>query len=402
MNNWKRTFYIIWTGQLFSTLSSSIVGYAVVFWLSIKTGSAEVLAYAMIAALMPYIVLGMFAGVFVDRWDRKRTMIFADSFIAFCTAILCLMFYLGKVEIWQVYILLSLRSAGSAFHMPAMQASIPLLAPESQLMRVAGINQMIASVSNIAGPALAALFITVMDMTYVLMFDIAGAAIACTSLLFVTIPNPEKKDTGKERNIPREIKEGMGAIFSVKGLPWLFSFDVIITSAIIPIAALFPLMTLKYFMGNTFQMSIIEMSWGVGALIGGALLGTQQMKKANKIKLIVVTAIVTGLTFVFSGILPPSGFVFFAIFTGIGGVVGAIFSGAFTVVLQTKIEPAALGRVFSIYDSLTLLPAMPGLLATGYIAEVIGLANAFIIAGVAVLLLGIVLYMIPSVIKLGN
>ena len=86
MQSWKKVFAIIWTGQLFSTLSSAIVGYAVVFWLSMETKSAEVLALATIAALLPQLLLGPFTGVLIDRWDRRRTMIVADVFIAICSA----------------------------------------------------------------------------------------------------------------------------------------------------------------------------------------------------------------------------------------------------------------------------------------------------------------------------
>lgn len=402
MKNWKQTFYIIWTGQIFSTLTSSIVGFAIVYWLGVETRSPSVLAYAMIAALLPQALLGPFTGVFVDRWDRKRTMIMADSFIAFCTAILCVMFYLGKVEIWQIYVLLALRSVGSAFHSPAMQASIPLLAPESQLMRIAGVNQIISSVSNIAGPAIAAVLITVMDMTYVLMFDIGGAIIACVSLLFVTIPNPEKKILDKGQNIFREMKEGLVAIFEKRGLAWLFSFDVLASFFILPVAALFPLMTLDYFGGTTFQMGMVEVAWGVGMLIGGGILGLRKMKLANKVILMNLTDIIMGLAFVVSGILPPSGLIPFFVVTFLGGMAGAIFWGAFTVILQTKIKPEVLGRVFSIYGSLTILPAIPGLVATGFIAETIGLTTIFIIAGIALIGTGISLLSIPSVRELGR
>jgi len=400
MENWRRTFAIIWTGQLFSTLSSSIAGYAVVFWLSLKTGSASVLAYAMIATLLPQMVFGMFTGVFVDRWNRKRTMIAADSFIAVCTAVLCVMFYLDIVEIWQIYILLAMRSVGSAFHIPAMQASVPLLAPESQLMRIAGVNQIIYAISNIAGPALAALLIVILDMTYVLMFDILGAVIACTSLLFVTIPNPIRKN--EQRHILREVKEGLQAIFKQQGLGWLLSFDILVMFFIIPISVLFPLMTLKHFMGNTFQMSIVEAAWGMGSLLGGFIIGTRKIKNANKIFLIITMNTIIGLTFLFTGMLPQSGFIMFAVLTGIGGTAGAIWNGAFVVILQTKIENEYLGRVFSTYDSLALLPSIPGLLATGYVAETIGLTQAFIGAGIIICLSSIGLYLIPSVKKLGE
>ena len=62
-NDWKRTFAIIWSGQFFSILSSAVVGYAVVFWLSLETGSAEILATAAIASLLPQSLLGFFVGV---------------------------------------------------------------------------------------------------------------------------------------------------------------------------------------------------------------------------------------------------------------------------------------------------------------------------------------------------
>ena len=148
MNNWKKKFIIIWSGQLFSILSSSIAQFAIVLWISLETGSAEVLSFATIAALLPQVVLGPFAGVFVDRWSRKWTMILADSFVALCSSIIALLFYLDVIEIWQIYLLLMLRSVGSAFHAPAMKSSIPLLAPEKELTRIASINQTIQALCN--------------------------------------------------------------------------------------------------------------------------------------------------------------------------------------------------------------------------------------------------------------
>ena len=182
MSSWKKVFAILWTGQLFSTLSSAVVGYAVVFWLSIETGSAEVLAVSTIAGLLPQLLLGLFTGVLIDRWDRKRIMVAADLFIAVCSAVMAVLFFFGQVKLLHIYGLLALRSIGSAFHVPAMQASVPLLAPESELLRVAGINQAIQSISTIAGPALAALLISMLDMTYVLLFDVIGAAAGVSGL----------------------------------------------------------------------------------------------------------------------------------------------------------------------------------------------------------------------------
>lgn len=399
MDNWKRVFAIIWTGQFLSILTSSIVNFAIVLWLSLETGSAEVLAFATMAALLPQSVLGLFTGIFIDRWKRKRVMIMADSFIAFCTLILAVLFYFDLAKISHIYVLLALRSVGSAFHMPAMQASVPLLAPKSELMRIAGINQVIQSVCNIAGPALAGLFITMMKMTNILLLDVAGAAFACLSLCFVFIPDPSHEERNSELHLWREAKEAIMEVRNQYGLSWLFLLSILATFVIMPVSVLFPLMTLNHFVGNAFQVSLVEVSWGGGALLAGALLGLKKYRW-NEILLINGMYIALGLTFLFSGLLPVSGFIWFAVLTALGGVCGSLYFATFTTVIQSRIDPGVMGRVFSFYMSFSMLPSMIGLLSTGFLADSIGLGNTFIISGGFLCLIGIISFFIPSLISL--
>lgn len=399
MDNWKRVFAIIWTGQFLSILTSSIVNFAIVLWLSLETGSAEVLAFATMAALLPQSVLGLFTGIFIDRWKRKRVMIMADSFIAFCTLILAVLFYFDLAKISHIYVLLALRSVGSAFHMPAMQASVPLLAPKSELMRIAGINQVIQSVCNIAGPALAGLFITMMKMTNILLLDVAGAAFACLSLCFVFIPDPSHEERNSELHLWREAKEAIMEVRNQYGLSWLFLLSILATFVIMPVSVLFPLMTLNHFAGNAFQVSLVEVSWGGGALFAGALLGLKKYRW-NEILLINGMYIALGLTFLFSGLLPVSGFIWFAVLTALGGVCGSLYFATFTTVIQSRINPGVMGRVFSFYMSFSMLPSMIGLLSTGFLADSIGLGNTFIISGGFLCLIGIISFFIPSLISL--
>ena len=399
MDNWKRVFAIIWTGQFLSILTSSIVNFAIVLWLSLETGSAEVLAFATMAALLPQSVLGLFTGIFIDRWKRKRVMIMADSFIAFCTLILAVLFYFDLAKISHIYVLLALRSVGSAFHMPAMQASVPLLAPKSELMRIAGINQVIQSVCNIAGPALAGLFITMMKMTNILLLDVAGAAFACLSLCFVFIPDPSHEERNSELHLWREAKAAIMEVRNQYGLSWLFLLSILATFVIMPVSVLFPLMTLNHFAGNAFQVSLVEVSWGGGALLAGALLGLKKYRW-NEILLINGMYIALGLTFLFSGLLPVSGFIWFAVLTALGGVCGSLYFATFTTVIQSRIDPGVMGRVFSFYMSFSMLPSMIGLLSTGFLADSIGLGNTFIISGGFLCLIGIISFFIPSLISL--
>jgi DHA3 family macrolide efflux protein-like MFS transporter len=396
---WTKTFAIIWTGQFISALSSNTVGYAVIFWLSLQTGSAEVMAYSFMAGILPALVIGLFSGVYVDKWERKLTMIFSDLFIAVCTATLCLMFYFGKIEVWQIYILLAFRSVGSAFHTPAMQASVPLLAPESALMRISGVSQIIYSISSIAGPALAALLITIFPMPVVLAFDIFGAIIACVSLLFVKIPNPGKSTT--HEHIFLQIKVGLSAIFNNKGLRWLFICEMAAMVFIIPISALFPLITTQHFCGAEYEMSVVEIAWGVGMLLGGAVLSLKFFNHTNRVKIIAISCFAVGITFLFSGFLQQNMFFVFVALTGISGIAVAFWSSAFTVVLQTNIETEKLGRAFSIYDSLAMLPSMFALVVSGYLAKITGLPLLLIISGFAIAIISIFVMAKPAARKLG-
>lgn len=397
-NNWKNTFAIIWSGQFFSILTSSLVNFAVIIWLSLQTGSAEMLAWAAIAAILPQSLIGPFTGALIDRWNRKRIMMFADSFIALCTLILAFLFWLDIAQLWHIFGLLALRSVGSAFHMPAMQASVPLLAPVDQLTRIAGVNQIIASVSQIAGPALGAMLITIWDIEYVLLFDVAGALIAVSSLFFVHIPNPVV-EKGKERHILKEMKEGAMIILRNRGLSWVFLYSVSVTFFLVPISVLFPLMTLDYFNGTEFQAGIIEAIWSVGALIGGAIMGAK-VYKVNRVALTNWMYLVCGLTFLLTGILSPDGFVWFAVLTALGGVSGAVYNSAFTGLIQTKIEPSALGRVFSMFFTFSLIPAMLGLVGIGFLADGLGLTTSFILSGALIIVIAIAAFLTPPAMRL--
>ena len=397
-SNWKRAFTIIWSGQFFSILSSSLVNFAIIIWLSLETGSAEMLAWAAIAALLPQTIIGPFTGALIDRWNRKRIMMLADSFIALCTLALAVLFWMEIAQLWHIFALLGLRSIGSAFHMPAMQASVPMLAPIEQLTRVAGINQVIASVSQIAGPALGAMLITIWEIEYVILLDVAGALIAVTSLLFVQIPNPAREKESA-RSILKEMREGAMSVLRDKGLSFVFLYSIAVTFFLVPISVLFPLMTLEHFEGTEFQAGIIEAIWSVGALMGGAIMGAK-VYKVNRVALINWMYLLCGLTFLFSGLLSPDGYVGFAVLTAIGGISGAIYNSAFTGLIQTKIDPSALGRVFSLFFTVSLIPAMLGLVGIGFFADGLGLTTSFILCGIIIIVVGIIAFLTPSAMKL--
>lgn len=399
MNNWKRTFAILWTSQFISLLTSSIVGYAMVFWLSVETRSAEILAFGVLAGCLPQAVLGLFVGVYVDRWNRKKVMIIADLFIAFCTLLLCGLLLSGSTSYAYFYVLFACRSIGSAFHTPALQASIPLLAPEQELVRIAGINQSIQSVCNIVGPVIGAMLIGFFRIEYILLLDVFGAFIACTSLLFIAIPNPVKKITGS--NLWAEIKECFMAIRRKTGLTYLFTCFTLVMFAIMPVAVLFPLITVNYFGGSSLQMGLIEMIWGLGALAGGIVLAVKRIK-INDVLLINAAYVLLGIYLVITGFLPANGYVAFAALTVIGGISLSVCNALFVAIIQRSIAPDILGRVFSVFFSLTLLPSMAGISLFGFWAESVGITTVFVAGGLIIGVAGVVSLFVPSIRGLGE
>src|SRR5512141_1631706 len=110
--NWAGRFFTIWTGQALSLFGSALVQFALIWWLTQKSGSATVLAIAVMVGMLPQIVIGPFAGALVDRWNRRIIMIVADGTIAAFSLLLAYLFARGVVQIWHVYAVLAIRALG--------------------------------------------------------------------------------------------------------------------------------------------------------------------------------------------------------------------------------------------------------------------------------------------------
>ncbi len=273
---WKVKFFSIWVGQLFSLLGSSLVQFALVWYLTKTTGSAAVLAGATIAAILPEIFLGPFVGALVDRWNRRLIMIVADGMIALCTAALVVLFYLNAVEIWQIYLLLFLRSLGGAFHWPAMQASTSLMVPEEHLARVAGINSAFRGIIAIIAPPLGALLMDLLPMYSVLAVDILTAFLAILPLLFISVPQPKGTTTTpltSPRQLWREVLEGVKFLRGWPGAMSLVFIATFINFLLAPSDTLMPLLVKNHFNGGAWELSFLASAMGVGFVVGGLALG---------------------------------------------------------------------------------------------------------------------------------
>ena len=397
-NLWKKDYFTILIGQGFSLISSGILQMSIIFYLTAETGSAMVLSIATLIGFLPQALIGPFAGVFVDRHSRKKVMIGADLVIAAAWGVLAIVTLYMDLPIWVIMGVLFVRSMGTAFHSPALNAATPLLVPEDQLTKCAGYSQTIQAIGSIISPAAAAFLYTVWNLNHIVLLDIVGAAIACISVAIIAIPNPLPSSI--EENVMQEMKAGYMVLKENKGLFALLWIGALYMFFYMPISALYPLMSMGYFGGTPTHASIAEIAFAIGMLVGGVILSVWGGFKKRTFT-IGASVLMMGIGVAISGILPSNAFIAFAICCMVMGV-SAPFYGVQNALFQEKIKPEYLGRVFSLLGSVMSFAMPLGLLCSGLFAEQIGVEKWFLISGIGIITISFLVFILPVVQSLDN
>lgn len=382
---WNVTFWKIYSGQAVSIITSSIVQFAIIWYITYKTGSAFWLSMASLCGFLPQGILGLFIGSYIDKRNRKKIMIISDGLIAAVSLIMCIISFITNLPIWVILICLALRSIGSAFHNPSLQASIPLIVPQEKLLKYSGYSQAIQSISLILSPAIAALLYDKFSLGSIILLDVIGAVFAIFTLAISVIPK-QKTETTEKVDFIKDSKLGFKAIINNKLVSFIFLISAIFMLLYMPINALFPLMTTSHFNGSTMDVGIVEILFAIGMLVGSLLLSSSKMFQ-NKKTNIFISLFLMGLAITISGLLPNNMFYIFAILCAVMGFIGPIINGTVSTIFSEQIDPEILGRVFSNYLSLSVIVMPIGLFLSGIFADVIGINIWFLITGLLLMLL---------------
>jgi len=387
--SWKKPFAIIYAGQAFSIISSSAVQFAIIWWLTVKTGSAMVLTTAALISFLPQAFIGPFAGVWVDRYSRKMIMILADGCVALASAALALAFLWGEPPVSFVWLILFVRALGGTFHSPAFQAVIPQLVPPEELIRAGGWGQLVNSAGYMAGPVIGAAMMGAFSLSPIMLLDILGAALAIFSLFFIHIPVPPPP-AGKV-HILRDMLEGLKTIHGNKPLLAISLPVLLCCMAYMPLGALFPLLVLKHFNGTAWHNSLVELLFSGGLLTSSLVIGIWGNSK-RQFLLMNIAIMFLGLFSGISGLLPAAYFPLFAVMSFLLGAAGTLFSIPFTAYIQRTVPDKMMGKVMSLLLSAMSFSMPVGLLLAGPVSEAIGVANWFIFSGLAMVGIGITGY----------
>ncbi len=394
--HWKRKFVLLWVGQAVSILTSMISQYALIWYLTYSTGSAAVLSVATIAAMLPQGLLSPFTGAFADRFDRRVIMMAADGAIGLVSLGLVAAAADGSLTIAAILLALALRSVGSAFHTPCIQAVTPLLAPPEALTRCAGWSQGIQTVSMLLSPALAALLYEQAPLAWVIALDTLGAVFAILGVLLARLPVLRVGDAGQKLRVWADTVEGFRVLKSKRWLWELCLICALFSVVFMPVSALYPLMSIDYFQAGTQGAALVETIWSVGMLLGSVVLGFWGGTR-NKVYTMLGSVLFLGVTLVLTGLLPPSGFTAFAVLTMLMGLSAPFFNSIFTALIQEKVEGEYLGRVLGLTGAIMTLASPLGLAASALFSGRTGLSVWFLLAGIGTLACGALAFALPSI-----
>lgn len=416
-----KLFGFIWFGQLISILGSGLTGFALGVWVFQQTGSVTNFAIIMLTNVLPGVIASPFAGVIVDRLDRRLVMIISDITAALATVGVFVLLLSGQLQVWHIYILSAIYSTANAFQSPAYQATVSLLVPRQHLGRANGMIQMAEAISVVVAPMLAGLLLYWVGLTFIVMIDFITAAIAITSLLLVRFPRIAKDASNtsakKKGNIRQEIAAGWRYIVERPGLKGLLIFFAI-SNFLLGFANV-GLTPLILSFATEAELGIVMSLAGVGMLVGGLLVSIWGGPK-KKIRGLLFAGMIHGLINIAFGlkesiVLMGSLMMLMMILINIG-------NASSQTVWQSKVAPEVQGRVFALRRMLAVslspvayiisgpiidrglepMMAADGALA-GSIGAIIGtgtgrgIALAFMIMGVLLFLNNLISYLNPRI-----
>lgn len=405
--SWKLRLACVWGGELVSVLTSSVLQMGFVWHITLTTNSASALSLASLAGFLPLALFGTFAGTIVDRLPLKTTLVGADLFIAAVSAAVAAVSLTGALPVWVVMVALFARAVGSAFHTPAFQALTPLVAPAEHLTRLAGVTQAVQSGGYILGTAIAAVIYPLWGLTAMIALDVAGALFATVAVLAARLdvggsgqgdPAGEKGAglAARARALLAETAEGYRVLRGYRGLFALLWCGFAFTLVFSPISALFPLMTLDHFGGTTGDAALAEIVFSVGMIAGSALLTATGGFRNRALTVVAATALYGAATLA-AGLLGAGGFPAFLAMSFLMGLSSPFYSGPQTALMQEKVPPEYLGRVFGLYGAIMSWALPLGLAFSSLFADAVGAPAWFVGAGAAMVLLACVTWAIPAI-----
>lgn len=333
-----RKFGIIWAGQLVSVIGSALSAFVIGVWVYLGTGSVTQFVLIQFCAAVPGILLSPVAGVITDRWDRKRIMLTADLGAGVATAILLTLVTTDSLTVWPIYLTTALSSACNCFHLIAYTALVPSLVPKKHLGRVNGLMQITQGV-QIAAPLVAGALLQLVGLRGVLVIDLVSMAVAVTTLAVTRLPQDVIRPVAGDK-----ASGGFTAgLRYLRGQPGLVDLVIVFCAFNFLFAIAGGLVQpLILSFSSPATLGVLMAAGGSGLFVGSLVMAAWGGPK-RRVDGVYLGLLLGGLFLVLHSLHPSPWLIAVAapcfLFTL------PLMNTMCTTLLQTKVDPAVLGRV---------------------------------------------------------
>lgn len=378
--NWKRDIILFLTSQTISLFGSSLVQYAITWYITLKTQSGVMMTISIICGFLPTFFLSPFAGVWADRYNRKILIMLSDSMIAAATLVLAILFLTGYKYTWLLFVVSAIRALGAAIQIPAVGAFIPQIVPEDKLTKVNATNGSIQSLVMLVSPMLSGALLTMASIEAIFFIDVVTAAIGVsTLLLFLHVPIHAKAMEKQATSYFSDMTEGFNYIKNHEYVKKFFIFCAFFFVLVSPAAFLTPLQVSRTFGSDVWRLTAVEITFSAGMMVGGIIMAYWGGFK-NKIHTMTMSSLIIGISTFALGVIPI--FWVYLAFMILIGIAMPIFNTPSTVLLQEKVEGDFLGRVFGVLAMISSVMMPMGMLIFGPLSDIIKIEWLLIITGI--------------------
>lgn len=377
----NRNFVALWLAQTVSYIGDYFQWLAVPIMVERLTGSALMVGMSVIFNALPMLLLGPVAGVFVDRWDRKRTMIIADLLRA-ALVLPCLLVKTAD-QVWIYYLAGFLISCVSRFFFPAQNAVLPLVVSDhDDLLAANGLMQMVQTAGLLIGPALAGFAIGLWGENIAFAANSITFLVSAVAILFITVPRTTGDRSGSQdgqlAGIWFEMREGLAFLFGSRVMVGVLSCLVVVQLGIGALNVVWVPYLQRTFGIGAEGLGIVDSAQGIGMLVGGAALGFVAARLSLRAMIIWSLAV---LGFLVGGVgLAPQFGVVVGLSVGIGLALVPVHS-ALATMMQRAVPDLKRGRVGSALNALTTVASLLSMAVAATFSEAIGLNRVYVVAG---------------------
>ncbi|CCQ94469.1 conserved membrane hypothetical protein [[Clostridium] ultunense Esp] len=262
-------YRLLLSSQVISAIGDGVYALALIWMMKIMTGSALLMSILLAAEIVPLILVGLFAGIIVDRGNKKKMMIWNDIFRGVIVSLLVLLWMVGWLEPYTLIVAAILLSTSTAFYAPSRMVSVRTIVPEDHMVQAQSLSQIAQTVVGLSAPAIGAWLIH-MGISYA--FIVNAASFFISSLLISLIRNEQLshgsgKGTLNLNRMMSDFKEGLRTITSHPLLRSLVQYIVLINFMLAPTSLLFPLIVT-----DASELAVLETSFFIGIAVGALLI----------------------------------------------------------------------------------------------------------------------------------